>query len=276
MPVATRTSGGLKPIFGRTTIDLSYPLVAGLSNCWLFNEGAGTSLYDLGPKSQPLAAAAGTTVWTPNFRRGTCIDFTTGNLRFQLSPGSSTLGTDLFDNNTDSSLEVLVNDAGPNGNWEVIVQQGREGAAYWGLWHAGTNVWTFGTQAGNLAGASITAGEHHLVVTRTTGGARVVYVDGVSSANDTQATSAGNTDTFSIGQRIIGNEGYGGQIVFVRMYRKVLTASEVRLLYADPFAMFQAPLVRRWDTPAAVLPPGLGPNTGMTDMSSVNLAAMMR
>ena len=79
---------------------------------------------------------------------------------------------------------------------------------------------------------------HHLAVTFDAGAA-IIYIDGQESISDTLSHTSINTTgiTEYIGTYFYASEYAKGQIDHVLLYNRALSASEIALLYREPFAM---------------------------------------
>ena len=62
----------IKPVLG-TRLDSRHPLSQGLVGCWLFNEGAGTSVADLSGNNK-YGTLIGTAGWRPT-EKGMALDW---------------------------------------------------------------------------------------------------------------------------------------------------------------------------------------------------------
>ena len=80
--------------------------------------------------------------------------------------------------------------------------------------------------------STVTLGLHYMSCTRDSSGNTVVYLDGISKATGVLTTSVGGVPNFRIGADTnsaggAGGEQFNGSIYTVRVYNKVLTATEV-------------------------------------------------
>jgi len=107
--------------------------------------------------------------------------------------------------------------------------------------------------------ANLTVGWHHIAGTYN-GNQVILYVDGILRLLDIDTRGSGNpicTSTVTIGARDSGaSDWYNGQIGWVRLHNRVLSADEVAWLAAEPYAGILAPGYKSyWYIPAGTSVP---------------------
>ncbi|MCH7559683.1 MAG: LamG domain-containing protein [Planctomycetes bacterium] len=233
----------LKPVRG-IRLNKSHPLARGLVGYWLFNEGSGSTVFDLSGNNQTGTLQADAHFDVGGF--GSLIDF----------------------DGTGDFVSVVTNKDIGNGSYTVIarVQTGadvtsqtrvilgkRNTANTYPLLFGIDNYTTGKTQVGlhrwdgaasekALSGIDAVANTDYWVAGTWDGTNLKLYVDGILKGT-TDASALGdssNADDYSIGAREkSGSELYwDGKIYYVYLYNRALTASEIALLYREPFCMF--------------------------------------
>jgi len=234
----------VKPPFGSVTIDWNHPLAQGLVGCWLFNEGAGLTAYDLAMNKH--GALTNGPLWVPG-RTGTALNF----------DGADDSVSALFDtadivtvsawvkmNKPDASdFNFVTQDGGVSGRFSTGWSGGerfyiaKSGVAY----HKLTNAYSLSTYNNSW---------HHIVLVYTPDNTQShIYVDGVeaSYAAASSQTITSNTTVY------LGQEGAlysNGLFDDVRIHNRVFSASEVLWLYIEPYAFLQPVIRRRYFVPA--------------------------
>lgn len=247
--------GRYKPI-PTISIDWGDNINKDMFGCWLFNENGGQKIIDLTNKNHGDGVNAPT--WTPS-KFGSSMNFAVASSQYINCGQKSSVvleHTDKFSfsawvksTNTSTNISILgkynstvgqgyfMNSINPNGNLYMQVQ-----------FSAAVYMYRIGT-------ALIADGKcHHVVGTYDGLGAATgikLYVDGVEDIySDTQNVGSATiltTSNFTIGQR--GDVGlqplpYDGIIENVRGYRRVLSLTDVRRLFSEPFAGLISPKLR--------------------------------
>ncbi len=233
----------LKPTRG-IRLNKSHPLARGLVGCWLFNEGSGNKVFDLSENNQ------------------------TGTLQADAHFESGKYGSVIDFDGTGDSISVVTNKDIGTGPYTVIsrVKTGtsaqittrlvlgkRNTANKYPIQFGVINYETGKTQFGNqrldgtlskttLSGTDTITNTDYWVAGTWDGTYLKFYVDGILK-NTVDASALGdssNTDNYSIGAREkSGSELYwDGKINYVYLYNRALSASDIALLYREPFCMF--------------------------------------
>ena len=239
------TFEGFKPCIGRQ-VDLSHPLSKGLVGCWLFNEGGGNAVFDLSGNNNALTLA-GDTSWVCE-HYGNCLRFdgngdyaagaSLGELELPLTIVSRLyfttqgvnrpifLSHDVDDVFYGVSLEIsstqvasaLLGDGDGNEWNDRCTRTGATSLSRW-VWYDVAAVFKSQTDID-------------------------VYVNGVND-NGAISSNGGAIDT-SVGLPKIGgslandtDRYHLGDISYVSLYKRALTADEIAQLYREPFCMFE-------------------------------------
>ena len=95
----------------------------------------------------------------------------------------------------------------------------------------------------------------------TTPAANKIYIDGIQR-DDNDFTSLAFTAIENLGEDIkIGGTGagvggpFGGRIDHTLFYKRILSASEISLLYREPFCMFERDPIELWSAATLGAPP---------------------
>lgn len=269
--IRTKAWGQQKPALG-SRLMRGHPLAQGIIDAWLFNEAGGTprSLNGRGPTTLSNGP-----VWTPS-PQGQSIKFASASSQY------ATVG-DIVEARNNTSLTVLawaspttligsgrssiVSKAdNPRYEWELYMQD-------WLLGSGGGPSFAYFTTAGGAfysrafsASGPLVAGQWYQVVGTfdTATGATQVFLNGKLFASnattfDVKNASVGANITFA--RRDDGVLYLDGSISQVAMWKRVLGASEVAWLYAEPHAFIAPPGPRRSYSAA-------GGGTGVTVSSS--------
>lgn len=226
-------SGRQKPLLG-AQLDLSHPLARGLIGCWLFNENAGTSCFDLSASRKP-----GTFIGTPTWVGG------------QFGQAIKNNGTDSYvkmplegwalTNLTVSFWAYLVDDNSRFQWGEIVSSQ-----TPFILFRTG-NIWY--VNAGNRITLTLSSSTWlHLAVTYDAVTWRF-YVNGIE-----KGTYSGGTTYQVLSEDLYFGNGYNtftaSSFDAPRVYNRALSAAEVMWLYTEPFAGISQPTYRRWVIPS--------------------------
>lgn len=251
MPVLTTTTCRArwtqKPPPG-ARVDPGHPLARGLIGCWLLNE-RGPSLRNLGTERSGLAATfSGSPAWAGS-PSGPALDFVAGDsdevvlsgdtADFAIGSGSFSYGVmwrsssiNQFaltsrSSTTTAGYDFLVGAASIAGNIRVRAEDGTAAIA-----------------APDTAGTN--DGEYHFgwgVFTAGSPDSMQIIIDGVSGGSNTSTLgSIANSQSLRIGNR--GGTFYTGQVALVLLYRRAISLTEARWLYAEPYAFVRAPTPR--------------------------------
>ena len=224
-------------------LNRAHPLARGLVGCWLFNEGTGDKIFDLSLNGNEgtLTNMDPATDWVAG-KDGWALDFdgvddyvlvsnAGGSILnpSKISIVSSAKSTNVEDgvivalwdslNTTDQSYMLWLDFP----IWEFIVRDSSSVAGAANSVNNATTNWT------NLCG--------------TYDGETVkLYVDGLevgSNATPSGGLQSASTDDLFFGSKLGTNiVAHPGQIDYIFIYNRVLTASEVLQLYRNPYQMF--------------------------------------
>lgn len=238
-----------KPLYGSVRINRAHPLVNGLVNCWLFNEGGGNPV-DLASGLANLSITDLTnTKWAAG-PAGIGIQATinAGTTRgITISPTISTTSIFTWDG-------LLAPSANFSDNFGTIFSQ----SGSTGLWMRGTPSGGFtgrmewygasGTIFSN-ANATLDGKVHHHCLTATgTSATATWYFDGSFDTSGT-VTTPGITGVDSMFNDP-SSDTYDGLCFFQRLWNRALSAQEVAWLAAEPYAFLSPKVVRRYFIPA--------------------------
>lgn len=236
-----------KPRLG-ARLDQQHPLSRGLVGCWLFNEGGGAKLWDISGNANhgTLTNMDPSSDWVAA-PRGVDLDFDGSNdyiaLPKAISFGVATNYTFVFrfryvGQVTNNSGLYRSNSAfdGRHGMWRDV-NFGR----MWGR-HDGVEI------VASTTGPLCPQGEWHSIAVTWDKSEAVLYFDG-NRFNGIAATS--NQTAFTIEGFARQTTAYmAGQLNYVGIYQRALTASEVRWLYTEPYANVVQPVYRRYFIPS--------------------------
>ena len=226
-----------KPMLGEQ-IDWAHPLPKGLVG-WLLNEGSGNKVFDLsGGNTGTLVAD---THWVPG-KFGSALDFdgtgdyidlgTPSNLMSLVAPLTYSLWVK-FDSFTNGPCLISFDVTNANTQFAFGVYTAQDEIV----------VGTSNTELG-LSGVSnylVVNQWYHWVVIYHNTPLQEFYLNGIKQT----LSSLANNHHFSAKQLNIGSREDGteraldGQIDHVLIYDRVLSASEIALLYREPFCMFK-------------------------------------
>jgi len=232
----------LKPTRG-IRLNKSHPLARGLVGCWLFNEGSGNKVFDLSGNNQ-----TGTLQADAHFeagKYGSVIDFDgddyisvvtnrdIGNGSYAIVSRIKT-GTDVT-----GSTRVILGKRNTAGRYPFELEINNYIINKTQL---GVNRFDGTSSEKVLSGTDAIANKDYWVAGTWDGTNLKLYVDGILK-NTVDASALGdssNTDNYSIGAREkSGSElHWDGKINYVYLYNRALSASEIALLYREPFCMF--------------------------------------
>lgn len=230
--------GSVKPSVG-FGVDWSDPINSGLIGCWLFNEGAGGTLYDIAQKHNGAGTAL---TWSPG------------------AFGSS----GKFDGSTSivtvSAVPTMANPWTISGwvKWTTLTNLG--GA--FGFSN-GTNGVSAGSTATNLkilsngetpgnGTTALATGKWYHVAMAWDGTLIKAYLNGVFEYSVTPSGVNWKSATATkFGKNEPGNTFFTGQVDAVRTHARALSAWEIMRLYREAFAGVLAPRRRLWNSVAA-------------------------
>jgi hypothetical protein len=228
-----------KPSLGVATIDRKHPLSQGLLGWWLFNEGAGNTVYDLSGHGN-TGTLVNSPVWRPG-RYGMAVDFTQSSDQYIMVPYNTAL-------DLSSSLTISAwvrTRSGGSGNYGVINQTiGGSTNNHYQMQIEGNKL-VFradGTTGARVDGTQTLANDTWYLVAGTwDGSVATSYLLGTTQTEILTNTSYSGPLNTGSGPFLIGTLGTGvyrmnGQMDDVRVYGRCLSANEVLQLYSQPLA----------------------------------------
>lgn len=235
----------LKPtIF--TPVNKSHPLARGLVGCWPMNEGAYnkdfTKVFDLSGNGNHGIFSELVT-WSAGIH-GSSINLpaTAEEVDIGTPADHPSLDVDVI------TIAAIIK-PGDLSSWGTIY-----GAQYdQGAWLAldSSEKVAFYTKGVDVAydtwtgiGSSLTIGQWYHVAATYDGKRKYVYVNGILIGSKDTGAKAGLLDidtaeVLAIGMNITGTYDFVGDISSVTVWNRVLSASEIALLYREPFCMFE-------------------------------------
>lgn len=251
--------GSQKPPLG-STINWSHPLSSGLVGCWLMNEGGGNNVNDLIKNNNATNTNA---VWKSAVK-GKCLDF---------DGTTAALSTGIKNIPYLGAITVVT-------MFSMDVVQGKIVARWadlatdrynWLLQYAATNKVSFyQTTTTGLAKPinystttnTFTTGQPVFVTASSAYGVSMqLFMNGVftygqslafNSSGVSDQTVATTSVTIGAGEASPFDGYIDGQIYFVYIYNRILTASEVKELYANPYQFINRPQSKFFPTPPSV------------------------
>lgn len=238
-----------KPPVG-TQLNLSHPLAKGLTGCWLLNESGGAVLNDISGNNNQVTLASAPT-WGPNklsFNGSSQFGYISSPPA-SLKPAALTVAGWVKANSLSGIQPVVA---------ECPTGMAGDGRGYY--LQIGTNAsFTIGNSPGggfhSATGAStLTTGKWYHLVGTYDGTALKVYVNGVLDGTTSTSVTISYTDaasggpspqTFYIAGLHLNASGQldpanmdllNGDIGYVYIYNRALSAAEVQQLYTAPFA----------------------------------------
>lgn len=237
--------GSIKPPIGYM-VDWSDPINKDLRGCWLFNEAAGDKAFDTSGLLNKAALGAGLTFVTGN------LNCSGSNSEAKVSASSSINIVGNFSGSVwvypkvsnvyQTLFSRSTNSDGINRQYSLLLSGG--GTAK--LWFA-----LGGTDIGDVTVSPVWVINkwNHIVLTADGTNARL-YINSVLANTTATVKLPTNNVTFPLS---IGAEGSGfpvnGLLGSERIFARVLSQTEVRRLYAEPYAGIQTPRGRLWTGP---------------------------
>ncbi len=234
----------LKPTRG-IRLNKSHPLARGLVGCWPFNEGSGGQVFDLSGNGN-----TGTLVGNPSWDFGIFgalkFDGTGDYIAINNSPSLNNFGTGDFSifarvkipPRGDPSYGQIFNVEGTDPRYYLRFN---DNASVYGGLHAliddgptSVSAWSNTIIDDNK--------EHQVGVVYDRDGNMQLYIDGKADGSGVSIAAVGsvnNNNDVRIGMRYSDIGDFLGLIDHVMVYNRALTASEIALLYREPFCMFE-------------------------------------
>lgn len=227
----SRPRGFRKPV--NPVLDLSHPLSRGLLSCWVLGDSAKGRAIDIGPQGAHMSVASGNPSPVSSHHGGMATVFKTAAIGVDGSYASAPFP---ITSAQSYSISLWVNpeaNSGTNSRWysknDTIILYG-DGQTSWNATNdgSGTNLTpTLTTPFGAWT---------HIVITSTPSGAGQFYANGALLASGALGAVPNDTAALYIGDRASTGRPVLGQEEGFRWYSRVLSASEIRQLYAEPYA----------------------------------------
>jgi len=229
-----------KPSLG-LQINRGHPLARGLVGCWLFNEGSGNKVFDLSGNGNHLDTITGTVNWSSG-KYGSCLYFpsagqhhiaTSKNVPLSLQ-GDASVSVVSWVKRTKNAYDDIICAWGARSAddmfWLALVSTDEVRLAFYGDDLTTTT-------------SPISANQWYQIVATydAVSNLQTIYVDG----QYVTSRSTGDAETFVASPFYVGGfSGYntcfdGGYIDNILVYNRALSASEIALLYREPFCMFE-------------------------------------
>jgi len=231
----------LKPVFGSLP-QRGHRLSIGLVGFWLFNEGAGNMVRDLSGNGHHGIITGATWSAGPD---GTCLYFN-GNMNYiTISPLLSFLEGSPYTiiayakrTSTGTSLESLCGQRNTD-TYPVLFER------------QGSYIIYYSNSGGYEYTPNITdfTDWHQIAITTDNIGAGstlTYYFNGLYVDVDSLNNAEFNLEHIGSTYNINNNYDYEGYIDHLLVYNRVLSASEIALLYREPFCMFGKIPVELW------------------------------
>ena len=235
-------SSSIKPVLG-SQLNLGHPLSTGLVGLWLFNEGSGNKVFDLSGNGN-----TGTYTGTPDWGAGfygpqvRCDD----DQYITFANKATDYITDKFSVvwiGTPAQLTADIrrffvgqyefDDA--NYDWGLYIQ-----TDYTVTFFVYTSSGVFSTTTSNLS----VGVKSHIVGTYDGANLRI-YFDGILQDTDAQTGNVAGVYDFKLGHT--WQETHSNvKTDLLNVYNCALSASEIALLYREPFAMFERDPIELW------------------------------
>ena len=231
----------LKPTRG-LRLNKSHTLTRGLVSLWLMNEGSGNKVFDLSGNGN-IGTLKVNTHFVPG-KYGSALDF----------DGISGDYVDFaekfkFNSNDEFTVSISFNSAQETGVVQAIIGKRRAIAGSWALWYIGSGGLLYFELNGDtvlreqISVAGVSANAWHYVSITYKNTVMKIYVDGVLK-DEGAYTDSGNFDNnlFAIGKSPSSTSYFLGLVDHGMIYNRALSASEIALLYREPFCVFENPI----------------------------------
>jgi len=251
--------------------NLGLPISRGIVGLWLFNEGSGGQVFDLSGNENTGLFGAGATspIWAPG-KFGSAISFDGGDY--------VEINDTYYDSGTHTQITVSIwcYSTGFILNEVTIARNNLKPFAIQitsvsgGNANFKTSVQTDGTGyiQSTTTGYPLLANQWNNVVLRYDGTTCKAFLNGqqVATKNGTGNLSTDAACNIYIGSYRTNLYFFTGLLDLPIIYNRALSASEIALLYREPFCMFERDPIELWS--AATL--GVAPPTGMAGAMTTN------
>ena len=269
-----------KPKLG-TPINRKHPLAKGLVGCWLFNEKAGNTAFDLSGNDNDgtltnMAAADAASGWG-NSSHGDVIKFDGINdlINIHSSPQLDDINPisicmEVYADSFDDDNRIYSKDATGAAGKTLCIREAPDNILEYRCGYSITRgSWSTPTDSilpGNWYRTCVTHDNSSIA------NDAVIYMDGLPVVVNETLTPEGDLISEAAIDGIIGNRpdaarGWDGMIGYLFIYNRILTPFEVAWINRDPYAMFQpsiSPELIYYEAPGGVSPTGVfyGPLVG--------------
>ena len=223
----------MKPPVG-FVVDWGDPISKGLVGCWLFNEGAGTKVFDISGKNNRGTLTNGPTWGTGQIGGG--VVFTSASSQCIVASNVTaplfSISAWVYKKTTGSQSVVAQTNSGTTQSSFELRINGNSGFSAGGVFKEVT-----------IPDISLNTWHHVLLIYN--GSDLRYYLDGVLTVGPTAKSGTPDTpaNSFAIGRlgAYTGGQYWDGSIDEVRIYNRALSATEARRLYTEPFAGIETP-----------------------------------
>ncbi|KKN32991.1 hypothetical protein LCGC14_0808170 [marine sediment metagenome] len=245
-----------KPLLG-TPLDGSEPLSQGLVGLWLMNKGSGNKVFDLSGNREILTFGAGAAspIWVPG-EHDSAISFDGGDnitgaaLKSPLSLPVTIVAYAKFDST--GGWDPIFSSHDVNGQYHGVLLHNRTSTdMVWLQYGDGDGVTSNDRRTKEGTTALVADRWYHLAGVIRGAGDMDIYVDGVEDGGSYSGT--GDVMSISSGVPTIGqwfaptDNWLSGDVGYIYLYNnRALTASEIALLYRNPFIMFERDPIELW------------------------------
>ena len=207
-------------------LNRAHPLARGLVGCWLFNEGTGNKVFDLSLNGNEGTINNGS--WSSLGGLGILCDSDNDAIETGLGMSGGTIVAGLTVNGANPLYRYIF--MGATTTELYLIQAGAGGAFTEGTWRFNLSGIRVDSAIYNL-----TIGEDYQIVIEWP--VRKVWINNDLIINTTSQVST--ITELNVGGNPDNVDRYtNANIHYVYAYNRVLTASEVRQLYINPYAMF--------------------------------------
>lgn len=248
----------LKPPRG-TQLNRTHPLTRNLNVCWLFNEGAGAKVFDLSGNGW-TGTLQGAPSWVAG-RFGSVLHYDGDNDSVETSSpviSSAPISVSLWfkvdelpsTRAEDGTLIIQRTIGSPYQSFRTLINDADNRILMLIYDSTGVNTISISSEPAIQAGIW-----YHVVFILDSNYNAYMYVNGVQQTGTGNLGSFYNAnDVLRLGSRTGTADDFKGQIDLVTIFNRALLASEITLLYCEPFCMFDRPKSPEWifATPTAL------------------------
>jgi len=228
-----------KPPLGRLINYAAFPAAKRLVGCWLMNEKAGLEVKDLSGHGNDGTLASATT-WTVG-KFGFALGINESAVPVRVTHSESVN----IDRNFTISMWFKIPSSALGDNYTLISKY-PDNVIYFRCLVLQASGLVYGDFDDNVLKKSVTSTSavngglwHHVVFTRDSSGYKF-YLDNVLEDTDTDNGSIANTEDLVLGATgLTAFDDMLGEIEHCMIFDRALTASEIALLYREPFVMFK-------------------------------------